>query len=216
MAVTCRHVGELSDSFLDGELSASLTAEVHAHLLQCPACQRQVQLLQACGDVIARDRAAPRLDETFADRLGPALVLPAAPPIPHPATLRRRSWKRPLIALPAAAALILLAVMAWPRGDTRQTFVAGVAVSGLDRVVNPAIDAVTGAQRAAQSLNQLIQLSVGDAQRGVRDRLGKEAPPSGGTPPRLSLLDVFLQPFDEIVEQPQPAQPAPAPEIVRF
>lgn len=61
MVMTCRHVQQLRDSYLDGELSSSLMAEVHAHLLQCPECQRQVEMIRIAGHVIAGDRSEPAL-----------------------------------------------------------------------------------------------------------------------------------------------------------
>jgi len=47
MSLTCRNVRQLHDAWLDGELSANMNAEVHAHLLQCPECQQQVEMIRA-------------------------------------------------------------------------------------------------------------------------------------------------------------------------
>jgi len=216
--MTCRHVRQLHDAFLDGELSASLTAEVHAHLLQCPACQHQIEMLRACADVVARDRPAAALSEDFAERVVAAIPRTSAGvPAVRQVGVRQRRWTVWLGAgLPAAAAVVLLVVLLWP--DTRQdrTFVAGVAVSGLDHVVNPALDAVAESQRAAASLNQLWQLSVGDAERGVRAKL-KDAGDAKGPTPGVSFTDVLFLPFDdELTRALSPADEASSRHIIRF
>jgi anti-sigma factor RsiW len=93
--MTCRHVQHLQDRFLDGDLPASMVAEVHAHLLQCPACQHQMEICRASTDVIAKDDAHFELDSGFAMRVVAAL------PKPSPSAAlggaqrfrRRRMWK---------------------------------------------------------------------------------------------------------------------------
>src|SRR5262249_11516679 len=67
--MTCRNCLDLRDAFLDGELSETQVAEVHAHLLQCPECQQHIEMMRACGDVIRKDRRGPRLSMDFSDRL---------------------------------------------------------------------------------------------------------------------------------------------------
>jgi len=104
--ITCQHARQLFDRYLDGELSSSLQAELHAHQLSCSACQSELAMLEACGDVVALDRCEPRLSASFTDR-----VLSA-----RQAQLSRRPrrWGRRVlvVGLPtAAAASILLAVM---------------------------------------------------------------------------------------------------------
>src|SRR6185436_13710965 len=69
MLMTCRNVRQLHDAFVDGELSASLTAEVHAHLLQCPECQHEIEMLRAATDVITQDHSEPIMDSGFASRV---------------------------------------------------------------------------------------------------------------------------------------------------
>ena len=139
MPLTCRHVRQLHDGYVDGELSPSMNAEVHAHLLQCPECQRQVELVRTCGDVIAQDRSEPDLDAGFASR-----VLAAMPPVGERAvslTLvgtgriietrrgRRRRMARAWIrsAVPVAAAVAFFCLAVWPpmRTAGRRRIIAG-------------------------------------------------------------------------------------------
>ena len=55
--ITCQNARDLFDRHLDGELSASLQTELHAHCLQCLSCQNELAMLETCGDVIALDRS---------------------------------------------------------------------------------------------------------------------------------------------------------------
>jgi anti-sigma factor RsiW len=96
--ITCQHARHLFDSYLDGELSANLQTELHAHRLNCTACQNELALLEACGDVIAMDRREPQVSVSFTDR-----VLLAQRGRQSP---RRRRWGRTfwLVGSPMAAA----------------------------------------------------------------------------------------------------------------
>lgn len=67
--ITCQHARQLFDRYLDGELSPSLQAELHAHQLSCSTCQGELAILEACGDVVALDRCEPRPSESFTDRV---------------------------------------------------------------------------------------------------------------------------------------------------
>ncbi|MEP0841497.1 MAG: zf-HC2 domain-containing protein [Phycisphaerae bacterium] len=67
--ITCQHARQLFDRYLDGELSASLQTELHAHRLSCSACQNELALVEACGDVIAMDFREPRVSLSFTDRV---------------------------------------------------------------------------------------------------------------------------------------------------
>ena len=53
--ITCQHARHLFDRNLDGELSPSLQAELHAHQLKCPECQSELAMFEACGAVVALD-----------------------------------------------------------------------------------------------------------------------------------------------------------------
>lgn len=110
MLMTCRHCRDLRDAVLDGELSESQVAEVHAHLLQCPECQQHIELMRACGDVIRKDRAVPRLPVDFTDRL-----LARLPQHQIALSSRQHRWMRvrrwvEIGAIPAVAAGLALIV----------------------------------------------------------------------------------------------------------
>ncbi len=96
--ITCQHARHLFDSYLDGELSANLQTELHAHRLNCTSCQNELALLEACGDVIAMDRREPQLSISFTDRV---LMARRGRQMPS-----RRKWGRTfwLVGSPLAAA----------------------------------------------------------------------------------------------------------------
>ncbi len=103
--ITCRHARQLFDCYLDGELSSSLQAELHAHQLSCDACRSELAMLEAFGDVVAADRREPMPGGAFTDRVMQAYRLQQRPV--------RRSWGRVLVLFgspAAAAASIVLAV----------------------------------------------------------------------------------------------------------
>ncbi|MBI4580977.1 MAG: zf-HC2 domain-containing protein [Planctomycetes bacterium] len=105
--ITCRHARHLFDTYLDGELSPSLQAELHAHQLNCSDCQGELALLEACGDVVAYDRGEPTVNAAFTDRV---LLAYRAQARPAP----RRHWGRLILTVSspeAAAAAIALAVL---------------------------------------------------------------------------------------------------------
>lgn len=222
--ITCRNVQQLQNAFLDGDLSPSLTAEVHAHLLQCPECQHQVETLRAAGDVIARDQSEPALAGGFAQRVIAQLPRVAEQPV---AVLPRRSgsWRvrqwASRAALPAVAALVLLAVWALPAPEevnTQPTLVAGDSVAvdaaGVTGMVDPALSAVADTQRAARSLNQMIELGVGRARDGLSSQRPRAGNKSAADQAEFSVLDLLMQPINEMMA---PMNPEPeSDDIVRF
>lgn len=224
--LTCRQVQNLHHQFIDDELSASMTAEVHAHLLQCPACQREVEIMRATSNVVSKDRSEPMLESGFASRVVGAMAQ-SRPirPISVAQPRRDRSWRWQRLAvvggLPAAAAVMFLAVMIWPsdKNPSRTTQVLGVSVVdavGVKDLADPTIDAVSDARDAAQSLNKLLQISADQARQSVQDGLKQvDVTRPDAEPP--SMLELFFQPFDEIL---QPQKPATARDgekkIVRF
>lgn len=198
MLLTCRNIRQLHDAFVDGELSPSLTAEVHAHLLQCPECQQQYELLSAVGDVIEKDQSEPSLPEGFTSRV--VAVLPR----PGTETPRRRRWTAfaPGV-IPAAAAVLFLCVAFWPtqKEPSRPTLVAGTAV--LKEMVNPALDAVADTRKAAQDLNHLFEMTMGQAREDVEQGLLKSEAMRDRSTRSLSISDVLLTPFEDLV-RPEP------------
>lgn len=67
--ISCKHSRQLFDRYLDGELSPSLQAELHAHQIACGHCQSELAMMEACGDVIRHDCREPRLSDSFTDRV---------------------------------------------------------------------------------------------------------------------------------------------------
>ncbi len=209
MPLTCRNIRQLHDGFVDGELSPSLTAEVHAHLLQCPECRRQVQMLRTVGDMIARDDSTPSLPSDFAARV--------AARIPSTATSESISSRRRTIGrilFPALAASLFVAIGIWPRQEAGNgSKVLGVSAVK-NSVVDPAMSAVDGTKKAAESLNTLLSISVDQAKSDVRTGLEKaELLRKAPTEP-LSFTTILLQPFNEL---PRPEDAAPSDDgKVRF
>ena len=117
--MTCRHVAQLRDTYLDGELSPALTAELHAHLLQCPACQEHFEMFRACAELITKDRPEAKLDSGFASRVVAALPRPGVS-LPDLGLRTRRErrrrfwWRVAGAGLPAAAAVLFFTVLVWP------------------------------------------------------------------------------------------------------
>jgi hypothetical protein len=219
MVMTCRHVQELRDAYLDAELSSSLMAEVHAHLLQCPECQQQMEMIRVAGHVIASDHSGPSLKADFASR-----VVASLPSVGFgkPAGLmtrrvrRRYQWRRVLSSgLPAAAAVLFFCVLVWPTTErnSRPTLVKGKAVEviGAKNVVDPPLGAIEATRQAADSVNRAFQMGIDEAHRNVSQGLGQLKNPT------ISLLDIFLEPFNGLLDSGRraPAQ-TDKDEIVRF
>ena len=202
MALTCRNIKQLHDAFVDRELSPSLTAEVHAHLLQCPACQQQVEMLRAVGDVIARDSVAPRLDSGFAQRVVAAIPKPVAS-VPHHRPLAWRTLTR--AGLPVAAASILLAVLFWPQHHDASKTPRVLGMVAYKHVVDPAIDAVSDTQKAAENLKQLVEIGINQARADVKKGMEKAEARSSKANRPVFITDILLMPFDEVLNPPAPA-----------
>ena len=223
--MTCRHVAQLKDVYLDGELSPSLTAEVHAHLLQCPECQEQFEMIRASAEVIAKDQPEPTLASGFAMRVLAAMPKPEADgEQSRPQTRReaRKKFWRIVFAgsLPAAAAVLFFSVLIWPANETTgpNGLVLGESVdatqaTGLKTVTTPALDAVARTGHAAESLNQFLKLSVEEARHRVDAAVGKD-----GALPRITLTDIIFAPFRDFLKPVEESDVAPPdrPEIVRF
>jgi hypothetical protein len=138
--ITCEHARHLFDRYLDGELSSSLQAELHAHQLSCPACQSELAMLEACGAVIALDRREPRLSASFTDR-----VLLAR----RAQTARRpRRWTRIAVIagspLAAAASIALLLVTVSAPNTTTPNHSGNTATLGKQEAVSTAAQKAYG------------------------------------------------------------------------
>ncbi len=219
MITTCRHVQQLREAYLDGELSAGLAAEVHAHLLQCPACQREVEMMRVAGNVIAGDRSEPVPPPALADRVVAAIPrfgMGSAATLLTRRGRRRRLWQRVAGAsLPAAAAIAFFCVLVWPSAsrELRPTLVKGKAVEavGATTMVDSTLGLLEGTRQTADSVNRLLAFSADEARRGMYASLELiESQP-------MSFLDIFLEPFSGLLERPAATKPtADEQEIVRF
>ena len=107
--IECRQADNLIDAYLNEELSASWTAELHAHLIACPRCSRELALLDACRDVIATDRIGPVPSEGFTGR-----VLAASREMFSQGARARRRRPFSVWAGAGLAAAAVLALMALP------------------------------------------------------------------------------------------------------
>lgn len=116
--IECRQANNLIDAYLNEELSASWTAELHAHLIACPRCSRELALLDACGDVIATDRIGPVPSDGFADRV----LAASREMLSQGARARRRGpfsvWAGAGLAAAAVLALIALPLATVERAGT--------------------------------------------------------------------------------------------------
>lgn len=221
MLMTCRHVRQLHDAYIDGELSASLMAEMHAHLLQCPECQQEVELSRACGTVIGMDKSEPQIDSGFASRVVAALPKPATN-LPEPASaapVRLRTWRSVFhVAVPAAAAVLFLSVLIWPPlhpAESGTKIVAGTAVeaAGVEEVVGPTLGAMADTQQAATSLNQLFTIAGSEAGRKAAAELRQ-----ADTPETAAWEEMIFGPIRVLLEAPPPPPPPSTHkrEIIRF
>ncbi len=210
MSLTCRNVKQLHDAHVDGELGSALNAEVHAHLLQCPECQRQVELLRACGDVVARDESEPGLSADFTAR-----VLASLPTGLETRRVRRHRRIRMFVggSLPAAAAVVLFCVAIWPPAQSpgRPSVVAPAVVEGLG--VSDMVSPTMNALRTIEHANDLVKGEAGkELSRGLSAALNSTTESSG-----LSILEFLMPSFEEMIELPEPAAlPSSDAEVVRF
>ncbi len=229
--MTCRHVAQLRDVYLDGELSSGLTAELHAHLLQCPECQQQFEMFRACSEVVEKDRPPVQLGSGFASRV--ITALPKTHPLAEKSLLptrrdrRRRFWQLVAsTAAPAAAAVLFLAVVIWPASapegpNGRVRGATATDATAVKDVVSPALDALEQTGRAADSFNTLSKLVVDEARQGVESSVEDSAvkPESELVDdPESALLDVFLAPFRDVLHPVETADKAELEntDIVRF
>lgn len=238
VALTCRNVQHVHDAYLDADLPASMIAEVDAHLLQCPECQRQIEMVRVCGNVISRDQSEPRAADDFAARVLTALprreVVAPAPAVPLTRRQRRRIVFERIAAgfIPAMAAMIALSVLVFPvasersPGPDRQSGkVLGESASrdmspamalGVQGIVDPTLNSIDQASRAVGNLQDFANLTLRDA----RDELAASARPASASPDDSlsgAFLMQMLHPLLNVVSPvPTESAPAPADDVVRF
>jgi hypothetical protein len=128
--ITCQHTRQLFDRYLDDELSPSLQAELHAHVINCTPCQNHLALLEACGDVIRLDKCEPGPSPSFADRVLAARREQAAVPGRAVAGGWGRLGWRIGGPLAAAASIVLIMTVGTPVFDGRPVSTPHTVVGG--------------------------------------------------------------------------------------
>ncbi|MGE0481960.1 MAG: anti-sigma factor [Phycisphaerae bacterium] len=103
--MNCAEWENLSDAYLDGQLSGTLRLEFDAHRLRCRRCQQSLALAEACEHVLANDRRTPALSADFSDRLMSTLARSRV------AGPRRVPWRA--LSLANAAVVVLAAGLLW-------------------------------------------------------------------------------------------------------
>lgn len=124
--ITCRDAQNLFDRYLDGELSASLRAELNTHRINCPDCQLDLALIETSGDVVRLDAREPALRADFTDRV---MVAYRKTQQPKRFPMRRVAmWT----GLPSAmaASLLLAGVWLWPTDQSTTPAPGGTVVAG--------------------------------------------------------------------------------------
>jgi len=135
--ITCQDARNLFDRYIEGDLPSSLQTELQAHRLNCPSCQNELVMLETLGDVISLDHHAPKLDDSFTDRVLSARreQLKAAKP---------RRWNRLMLytapPLAAAACITFFLFMTTPWSKTHETVISGQA----EKVPRVAVKLMTG------------------------------------------------------------------------
>lgn len=158
--MNCEQARNLFDAYLDGELSAALETELHAHRLQCSSCRQALALLEVTGHVVASGADEPRLGVEFSDRL--LACLEPELPRPHPV----RTWTIRLAAPLAAAACLALLIGYLSRPQPR---VAGTRdePDTLPQIVNPAAAEAPppGFDVAATTIQQSLERALKETQQ---------------------------------------------------
>jgi hypothetical protein len=133
--VDCEQARNLFDAYLDGELSAGLETELHAHRLQCSPCRQALALMEVTGHVIASGAAEPKLKADFGDRLLACL---------EPTLPKRRSGRTWAIRIggPLAAAACLAMLVGYLVRPEPQ-------VAGVRQQAEPGAEIGTPAERAS-------------------------------------------------------------------
>jgi hypothetical protein len=203
--ITCQDARQLFDRYLDGELSPSLQAELHAHQLSCSVCQSELAILEACGDVVLLDRCEPKLSASFTDRVMLARRAQLARPP------RRRLRTAVLVGSPvAAAASILLAVtLIMPSASNEtKTVVLG---EGAVVAVSDASKALLGGgqdrtEQAQQELENTPQMPVGFMEAWAASGVGQIQETLEGIRGTMDELELLLHQAAEVTNEKLAAQ----------
>ncbi|MBN1341556.1 MAG: zf-HC2 domain-containing protein [Phycisphaerae bacterium] len=174
--MNCRHAQHLLDGYLDGELPASLRAEVHAHRLTCSECQRAMAVVEVAGDVIGSDpAAAPHISLSFTDRVMGAMKPAEEPRVARVVRFRRvAAFLGPIV---SAAAVWMIAFAVLPQGNVGPdpTKLVDVTVMSEPRIagavsVSPApTGSATIVDALAEGLLSSAWATWRDTERSTRD-----------------------------------------------
>jgi anti-sigma factor RsiW len=173
----CRHAQHLLDSYLDGKLPASLRAEIHAHRLTCPRCQRAMAIVEVAADVIATDRPEPDLSLNFTNRVMTAM----RPQVPQTArrVIRFRRVAAVLGPVSAAAVWMIIASAIRPIEhvpNPRDILSTNTGIAVLPRTAAVVVEASTSGTPSATIADSLAEglltpamTAWRDTQRSTRD-----------------------------------------------
>ncbi|NLX23148.1 MAG: hypothetical protein GXY55_15965 [Phycisphaerae bacterium] len=190
--ITCSDTRRLFDRYLDDQLSPSLQAELHAHVVHCSDCQNELAILEACGDVVRLDRREPVLSVSFTDRVMAARRAQVVAKAPRS---RRLVYA---VGMPmAAAASVVLAFLLSIQGVTDQPLQSGdtlVAVVDTAATAPPPETAVAAITVAApvQFQQELTKLTAKKLAPEAQEEL-RNTPEM----PALSFFDALLAPVME-------------------
>lgn len=150
--IDCDQARNLFDAHLNDEISSSWTAELHAHAVACGSCRRELSLLRACGDVIARDAVAPMPSSSFTDSVM------AATATVRGRTARWNRWRSLSVWGGAGATAAAAAIMLWftPLGSVPQGMVLSEDVDGpSQQTFEPALFPVRAMQATQQGAHAI-------------------------------------------------------------
>ena len=199
----CQDIEHLLDGYLDGELPASLQAEVHAHLVNCLLCRQRIGLLQAVADVVQNGGEHPSPSTDFTDRVVAAV---RARRSAERSTGRSRRIVLAASGITAiAAALVLVATLAMP--DGHRTAVAGRSErdpsfrEALAQAGQQTRQTIAGLRGSVESLGQIGQQALEQANTAFPTDLTavKHQPPETVST-ELLFMGQLLLPLSELLE----------------
>lgn len=165
----CEQARQLFDSYLDGDLSATMATELGTHRVRCSDCRRALALLEVSGQIIASDRDEAALGEDFSSRLLACMHTP------------QRQWRGRIrhtlyYAGPLAAAAVITLAFVGVFDRSNGTDVRGLKVENPDAptanpvlkstVVSPETEEADVSVEAEQLLDQWIEKT----QKNMRDK----------------------------------------------
>jgi hypothetical protein len=141
---TCEHCQELLLDYVYALLEESELQEMREHLSACSSCQTVLAAAQAEQKLLAHAaRAISNVPEFTLPTSQPAEVSPNATTVPLivPSAPKRSVWRRPWVAWPAAAAVLLA---------------LGSSVAAYRHELNARQEALAGARRELEALDQQL------------------------------------------------------------